>query len=862
MANKSSISVQWKVVKVEVVCAVFRDLASIVMAENQNAVCFNFENTSKLAKWKVRPGNRISVGTILLLYEINKENEVKQLGKMKSNVEGTILKLLVKEGAMVEPGSEVLSYTEGACTHSIVMKDLCAECGADLRQLDNDQKVEAAAKASVSMVHSVPELRISEDQAQKLGKADEDRLLKTRKLVLLVDLDQTLIHTTNEEVPADMKGVFHFQLYGPKSPWYHTKLRPGTEDFLKKVSRLYELHIFTFGARLYAHHIACLLDSHGKYFSHRILSRDECFSQSTKCGNLKALFPCGDSLVCIIDDREDVWNFAPNMVPVKPYHFFTGTGDINAPPGSERREPRRRGFKSKSGIEGKIDSLAPIVSTNDKKDESQPSGISVPTENESAKDDNQMIVVNEKSKEILQKDLSETCDDEKNIDVKPENAHRNIKIKVENAKFSDLADENDLVEKDVCLSPTSSVISETSLKLESIINGEGTTNENANETITTPDETKLESDLDEEQVLVNKLEDSNIEDDYLMYLEEILTMIHKAFYDLYDQLKSHNKQEIPDLKKVIPYVRRKVLQNVNVVFSGVIPTNMEPEKSKLWMLAKSLGANVFPDLVSSNADAVGTTHLVAAKLGTIKVNKAKKMRGVSVVNPDWLWCCAERWEKVDERLFPLTDEIVLKNPFAKLKKRYFHGPQNFESYKNELVGESSQIKNPLTSPKTEQSTSSTEDSESTNFSNSYSPLLSFSSDEITKMGQEVDDACSEESESETNDGELGNTLKVPVEIESESTSVESLSGGECPRGWKKRKKSQCKETEIDDGVQRKEEFGGIIETDDDEISSKFARREIPYNSEKSDNSDSDEFNDSIGSVDEEMAAAVEREFLK
>lgn len=42
-------------------------------------------------------------------------------------------------------------------------------------------------------------------QAKELGKADEDRLLKTRKLVLLVDLDQTLIHTTNDNIPPNLK---------------------------------------------------------------------------------------------------------------------------------------------------------------------------------------------------------------------------------------------------------------------------------------------------------------------------------------------------------------------------------------------------------------------------------------------------------------------------------------------------------------------------------------------------------------------------------------------------------------------------------------------------------------------------------
>lgn len=137
------------------------------------------------------------------------------------------------------------------------------------------------------MVHSVPELKVTQKLAQELGRADTKRLLEERKLVLLVDLDQTLIHTTNDNVPANIGGIHHFQLYGPSSPWYHTKLRPGTDEFLTKISSLYELHICTFGARNYAHTIAQLLDKDGKLFSHRILSRDECFNITSKTDNLK-----------------------------------------------------------------------------------------------------------------------------------------------------------------------------------------------------------------------------------------------------------------------------------------------------------------------------------------------------------------------------------------------------------------------------------------------------------------------------------------------------------------------------------------------------------------------------------------------
>ena len=44
------------------------------------------------------------------------------------------------------------------------------------------------------------------------------------------------------------------------------------------------------------------------------------------------MFPCGDEMVAIIDDREDVWGACPNLIHVKPYMFFAGTADINAPP--------------------------------------------------------------------------------------------------------------------------------------------------------------------------------------------------------------------------------------------------------------------------------------------------------------------------------------------------------------------------------------------------------------------------------------------------------------------------------------------------------------------------------------------------
>jgi hypothetical protein len=49
-------------------------------------------------------------------------------------------------------------------------------------------------------------------------------------------------------------------------------------------------------------------------------------------------------MVCIIDDREDVWNYARNLICVQPYFYFKNTGDINDPhkPGSSKHTKKRK----------------------------------------------------------------------------------------------------------------------------------------------------------------------------------------------------------------------------------------------------------------------------------------------------------------------------------------------------------------------------------------------------------------------------------------------------------------------------------------------------------------------------------------
>src|SRR6218665_2954099 len=88
---------------------------------------------------------------------------------------------------------------------------------------------------------------LCKQEAQVLGKEDETRLLKSRQLVLLVDLDQTLIHTTNDNIPNNLKVSFLqlFRDFNQKPEIHFLVLKLKTGSILLATG----FHIFLFSSR-------------------------------------------------------------------------------------------------------------------------------------------------------------------------------------------------------------------------------------------------------------------------------------------------------------------------------------------------------------------------------------------------------------------------------------------------------------------------------------------------------------------------------------------------------------------------------------------------------------------------------------
>ncbi|XP_055272861.1 RNA polymerase II subunit A C-terminal domain phosphatase isoform X1 [Moschus berezovskii] len=678
----------------------------------------------RLLEWRVAAGAAVRIGSVLAVCESAASTQpsgpapvrtgsggcVRAERRLRSERAGVVRELCAQPGQVVAPGA-VLVRLEG-CSHPVVMKGLCAECGQDLTQLQskNGRQQVPLSTATVSMVHSVPELMVSSEQAEKLGREDQQRLHRNRKLVLMVDLDQTLIHTTEQHCQQmSNKGIFHFQL-GRGEPMLHTRLRPHCKEFLEKVARLYELHVFTFGSRLYAHTIAGFLDPEKKLFSHRILSRDECIDPFSKTGNLRNLFPCGDSMVCIIDDREDVWKFAPNLITVKKYVYFQGTGDIHAP--SAPREPpaRKRGADAteqplsiRDPEEGRpvsaVESNGLGRPTRELNGGPGPRGCWPCQEEErgarptartpSADGRGTSAGAQPRGKTPPEKrpvrgpagpdpdpdipsDSGSSSESEGQPSPAPsegESGERRTRRKPQATRDAGKATPQGgpagaagerLVGTNHCGEPGPGMLADTQEDGERdglCALGGGcadrkeaeTESQNSEQSGITVGES-LDQSMEEEE------EEDADDDDHLVHLEEILARVHSDYYAKYDRFLSGESPEAPDIRKIVPELRSKVLADVAIIFSGLHPTNFPVERTREHYHARALGARILTQLVLDPDDPARPTHLIAARAGTEKVRQAQECGQLHVVNPDWLWSCLERWDRVEEQLFPLRDD--------------------------------------------------------------------------------------------------------------------------------------------------------------------------------------------------------------
>lgn len=209
-----------------------------------------------------------------------------------------------------------------------------------------------------------PELIESLDEEQRVAayaerarRIDEqNRMLNSRKLCLVLDLDHTLLHSimftqVNEKQESillmkeeaalhrdNMDGISRRDLYRVPHLGVWTKLRPGVRNFLARASQLYELHVSTMGMKTYAGGMTKILDPTGDLFAGRVISRcnDDTADHDKKLQKTKDLDGVLglESAVVIVDDTLHIWpHHKDNVIVVQRYLFFPISTQPHGSPG-------------------------------------------------------------------------------------------------------------------------------------------------------------------------------------------------------------------------------------------------------------------------------------------------------------------------------------------------------------------------------------------------------------------------------------------------------------------------------------------------------------------------------------------------
>lgn len=179
---------------------------------------------------------------------------------------------------------------------------------------------------------------IQRERARRIE--EQKKMFASRKLSLVLDLDHTLLNSAkfvevdpvHEEIlrkkEEQDRGNLQRHLFRFPHMGMWTKLRPGIWNFLEKASKLFELHLYTMGNKLYATEMAKVLDPKGVLFAGRVISRgddgdlfdgDERVPKSKDLDGVLGM----ESAVIIIDDSVRVWPHNKlNLIVVERYTYF------------------------------------------------------------------------------------------------------------------------------------------------------------------------------------------------------------------------------------------------------------------------------------------------------------------------------------------------------------------------------------------------------------------------------------------------------------------------------------------------------------------------------------------------------------
>jgi len=230
-------------------------------------------SSAVMGRWLVRTGSAVQKGKVLARFTLRGGEHAGKVRDLVCPFDGSVHAITAKEGTAVT--SDVVACQIGSCLHEESFMNICSNCGADLEEASAAGSVPVGEAGSsggqthVGMFGSVahPSLRSTGDSLRRTQMERLNKLLASKKLVLVLDLDHTLLHTTLPRSEAQHQGLARIEsgvedvyVLSVNAMTYYTKLRPHVRAFLTAMAEKFELYVYTAGVRAYAESIAKLLD--------------------------------------------------------------------------------------------------------------------------------------------------------------------------------------------------------------------------------------------------------------------------------------------------------------------------------------------------------------------------------------------------------------------------------------------------------------------------------------------------------------------------------------------------------------------------------------------------------------------------
>jgi hypothetical protein len=161
-----------------------------------------------------------------------------------------------------------------------------------------------------------------------------DKYLNNKKLILLLDLDNTILHSSDfsftQEEYLDLKKIFGWEiakLCVNQKPFL-VKFRPLLKEFFEEIKD-YDIYVYTHGTVEYAkeliRYLNYALDINCLNIE-KLVAREGDLIEGK---NIKKIFPSTENMVLLLDDRQDVWDKSENLINISPYFFWISAKEYN-----------------------------------------------------------------------------------------------------------------------------------------------------------------------------------------------------------------------------------------------------------------------------------------------------------------------------------------------------------------------------------------------------------------------------------------------------------------------------------------------------------------------------------------------------